>query len=84
MSIQPGSPAAEAGLQAGTSTTDVAGETYSSDGDVITAVDGTPVGSADDLGAAIAQREPGDRVELTVFRDGSSTSVEVTLGVRPA
>ena len=84
VSVQPGSPAAEAGLRAGTSTTDVAGETYASDGDVITALDGMPVRSADDFSAAIAQREPGDSVTLTVYRDGSSTSVEVTLGVRPA
>jgi S1-C subfamily serine protease len=84
VSVQPGSPAAEAGLRAGTSTTDVAGETYASDGDVITALDGKPVRSADDLGAAIAQHEPGDSVTLTVYRDGSSTSADVTLGVRPA
>jgi putative serine protease PepD len=84
VSVQDGSPAAEAGLRAGTQNAGVGGETFTRDGDVITAVDGTPVSSADDLGTAIAAHEPGDTVTLTVFRDGSSTSVEVTLGVRPS
>jgi putative serine protease PepD len=84
VSVQRGSPAAKAGLQGGTGNTDVGGQAFATGGDVITAVDGTPVRTAEDLSAAIADHEPGDTVTLTVYRDGLSQSVEVTLGVRPS
>jgi S1-C subfamily serine protease len=84
VSVQEGSPAADAGLRAGGGTTDVGGESFASDGDVITAVDGTPVRSAEDLSSAIAAHEPGDTLRLTVYRGGATSSVEVTLGVRPS
>jgi putative serine protease PepD len=84
VSVQDGSPAAQAGLQGGTGNTDVGGQAFATGGDVITAIDGEPVQTAEDLSAAIAKHEPGDTVTLTVYRDGSSQSVDVTLGVRPS
>jgi putative serine protease PepD len=74
--ITPGSPAAKAGLRAGSTTS---GE----GGDLIVAVDGKPITAPDDVATAIAQRQPGDQVTIVVIRDGSRTSVEVTLGTRP-
>jgi len=68
-SVQSGSPAATAGLQAG---------------DVITAVDGKAITSADDLTAAVAAHQPKDKVTLTITRNGKTMSVDVTLGVRPS
>jgi putative serine protease PepD len=68
-SVQAGSPAATAGLKAG---------------DVITAFDGKPITSADDLTAAVAAHVPKDKVTVTVTRGGKSISVDVTLGVRPS
>jgi putative serine protease PepD len=68
-SVQAGSPAAGAGLKAG---------------DVITAFDGKPITSADDLTAAVAAHAPKDKVTVTVTRDGKSMDVDVTLGVRPS
>jgi putative serine protease PepD len=65
--VVPGGAAATAGLQAG---------------DVVTAVDGTQVGSADDLQSAIAAHKPGDKVTITVTRDGQQHKVSVTLGSR--
>ena len=50
--------------------------------DVITAVDGQAVNSQDDLVAAVASRRAGDTVKLSVFRDGKSISIPVTLGDR--
>jgi S1-C subfamily serine protease len=35
------------------------------------------------LAVAVAESEPGDEIELTVVRDGSSRSVTVKLGTRP-
>jgi S1-C subfamily serine protease len=83
-SVQEGSPAASAGLRAGTASQDVNGSPYTTDGDVVTALDGTPIRSAEDLSAAVGSRQPGDRVTLTIVRGGSTESVAVTLGARPS
>ncbi len=63
-----GNPAKQAGLQVG---------------DVITAVDGTQVNSADDLVNAVGAHKPGDKVTLTVVRGSRQLSVPVTLGTKP-
>ena len=67
--VRSGTPAAEAGLQAG---------------DVLTAVDGDAVSSAAALQSAIDARKPGDRVILDYLRDGAHRTVRVTLGTRPS
>jgi len=64
-----GSPADKAGLQAG---------------DVITAVDDNTVSGADELTAAVGSRAPGDKVTLTVDRNGTTKTITVTLGTRPS
>jgi S1-C subfamily serine protease len=65
-----GSPAAEAGLQAG---------------DTITAVGGTTVDSADALSATLAERNPGDQVRVTwVDSTGTSHTATITLVAGPA
>ena len=48
-------------------------------GDVITAVDGVPVGSVEDMVSYFNAREPGDEVTLSVFRDSGSIELRVTL-----
>jgi S1-C subfamily serine protease len=70
-------PADDAGVQGGDSDTGAGG-------DVITAVDGKRVNASDDLAAAISARQPGDTVELEIYRDGKKATVEVELGERPA
>ncbi len=53
-------------------------------GDVVLAIDGTPIGSFDDLLTYIAIRTtPAQTVELTVLRDGQTITVPVTLARRP-
>jgi len=53
-------------------------------GDVMLALDGTELLTSEDLGNYLAlQTRPGDTVELTILRDGSEQSVEMTLGTRP-
>jgi putative serine protease PepD len=49
-------------------------------GDVITAVDGTNVATAEKLRAIIAGHKPGDSVTLTVRRGGSTQTLKATLG----
>ena len=51
---------------------------------MITAVDGTKVTRADQLRTLIDGRKPGDKVKLTVVRNGSTRTVTVTLAERPS
>jgi S1-C subfamily serine protease len=82
--VQAGSPADKAGLSAGTKTQLYAGSQYPTDGDVITAVDGKTVATAEQLRAAIDTKQPGDKVDLTVINSGKTRTVTVTLGTRPS
>jgi putative serine protease PepD len=81
--VETGTAAAGAGLKAGTGTKKAGGRSYPTGGDVITALDGTKVASAAQLHGLIDARKPGDTVQLTVVRNGSSRTVKVTLGARP-
>jgi putative serine protease PepD len=65
--VQSGSAAADAGLRSG---------------DVITAVDGKTVASAQQLRAVIAAHKPGDKLQITYHRSGESKTVTATLGSR--
>lgn len=51
-------------------------------GDLVVAIDGSPVQSFLDLAAAIRSHEPGDTVVLTIERSGSSQEVTAVLGTR--
>jgi S1-C subfamily serine protease len=48
-------------------------------GDVITAVDGTPVRTVEDLRSALDPRQPGESVALSLQRSGKTREVAVTL-----
>jgi len=63
-SVNPGSAAAEAGLQPG---------------DVVTKVDDIQITGAESLVATIRGYRPGDMVTLTVIRDGEERTLDVTL-----
>ena len=52
-------------------------------GDVVTAMNGQPVNAANQLQVQISQMAPGAVVKLTVWRDGKSQDVNVTLGELP-
>ncbi|HEU5212517.1 MAG TPA: PDZ domain-containing protein, partial [Gaiellaceae bacterium] len=79
-----GQPAAKAGLKAATSTRVLDGQQYPTGGDVITAVDGQKVTTAAELQSLVDAHRPGDKIQLSVTRNGSSRTVTVTLGTRPA
>ena len=67
--VTSGSPADKAGLKVG---------------DVITEYAGKPITSASQLQAAVFNSNSGETVTVTVQRGGSTKSVQVKLGVRPA
>ena len=71
--VFPDSPAAEIGL--------VPFRSLSAEGlgDVITAVDGEPVASVEDIVSYFNTMKPGNRVRLSVFRDERVIEVEVAL-----
>jgi serine protease Do len=67
-SVQPGSAADEAGLEAG---------------DVIVAVNGSELTNSNELLSIVANRRPGDELQLTYVRDEERRQTTVELGVRP-
>jgi putative serine protease PepD len=66
--IAQGGPAADSELRAG---------------DRITRVEDREIKEPSDLSSAILEYKPGDRVELTVVRDGEQRTIDVQLGTRP-
>jgi serine protease Do len=65
--VESGTPASEAGLQAG---------------DIVTAIEGASLENHLELGNKIAGMQPGDEVSLRVNRDGEALDLTVTLGAR--
>jgi S1-C subfamily serine protease len=83
--IEPGGPADKAGLRGATRNTTINGREISTGGDVIIAIDGQPVNSFEDILIYIAlSTDPGQKVTLTIIRDGQQKEVLVTLEPRPA
>jgi len=72
-------------LQGSTDTTTVDGiPGVETGGDVIVAMEDTPIPQQEALSTFLAiQTSPGDTIEITVLRDGSEQTVDLTLGSRP-
>jgi len=77
-----GSPAAKAGIIGGSRQIVIQGQTYMTGGDVIEAIDGKAVTSADGLVAVVSQHKPGDTITLTVVRGGQTKQAQATLTER--
>ncbi|MBN2470391.1 MAG: PDZ domain-containing protein [Anaerolineae bacterium] len=69
MEVMPGSPAEAAGLLPG---------------DLITALDGTPLSLETSLVSLLEGYAPGDAITLAVERAGATVEIVLTLGTRPA
>ena len=83
--VNSGGPAATAGLQPSTKSATFNGLTATVGGDVITAINGTAIKGMDDLIAYLNDNtKVGDKVTLSILRNGKSISVDVTLIARPA
>ncbi len=52
--------------------------------DVITALDGQPVRSPDELVTAVSSRRAGETIKLSIWRDGKTLTLTATLGDRKA
>ncbi len=66
--VQPGSPAAASGLQAG---------------DVIEAVNGTKIANPKELAMNVASIQPGEEAHLSVLHDGQTKDVTIKVGQLP-
>jgi S1-C subfamily serine protease len=78
-------PAGKAGLQAATrQITTPFGRLYVG-GDIITAINDTPIAGMSDLISYLEDNtQPGDNVTLTVLRDGTTKQIDVELTQRPS
>ena len=77
-------PAAKAGLQGGDQQVRFESALLATDGDIIVAIDDAAVQDMDELIVYLAEKSVGQRVTLTVLRDGRRQRIQVTLGERPA
>ncbi len=83
-SVTAGSPAEVASLRGSAKQAEINGEQVEVGGDVITAIDGQPVKDFEDLTAYLARYgKVGQKVELTLLRDGKTETVSLTLAARP-
>jgi S1-C subfamily serine protease len=73
--VNPNGPAGKAGLQAFSRARD--GRILA--GDVITAINDEPVASLDDMLTALEKRQPGERVQLSVWRAGQTRKASAVL-----
>ena len=86
VSVEPGSPAAKAGLRGASDEAFFNGDPgVAKNGDVIVALDGQPVATADDVLRLVSQRlVPGQRATLTIYRGAERRRLTLVLGRRPA
>jgi len=82
-SVEPDGPADKSGLKGGGRAVTIDGRDVQIGGDVITAIDGQEVSSIDGLKTYLNETEPGQRVTLTILREGRERELDVTLGDRP-
>ncbi|MBN2554915.1 MAG: trypsin-like peptidase domain-containing protein [Anaerolineales bacterium] len=80
--VTPDSPAAQAGLMAGTRTTEIRG--LNAGGDLIIALNGVPVANFSELLSYLLNHtEVGSTIELSVLREGKVIILPLTIGARP-
>jgi putative serine protease PepD len=69
VSVVPGGPADRAGIK---------------QGDVITKIDGTTVQDPNAISAAVARKQPGDKITVELERSLGTQDIDVRLGTRPS
>jgi S1-C subfamily serine protease len=77
------SGARAAGLHGSTQAVVVAGETWPLGGDILVRADGRRMTSVDQLRAIVAAKQPGDHLQLQVYRNTKQTTLSVKLGRQP-
>ncbi|WP_436924638.1 S1C family serine protease [Halosimplex amylolyticum] len=81
--VREGSPS-DGVLRGNSGETTIDGQSVPTGGDVVVAMDGTPIPTREALASFLAlETSPGDTIDVTVLRDGEEQTVELTLGSRP-
>ena len=84
LAVGTGTAAEQAGLRASDRLTVINGAELPIGGDIIIAMNGTPMMGMDDVVAyTVEHSQPGDTVMFTILRDGEVMTMEVTMGARP-
>jgi S1-C subfamily serine protease len=83
-SVEPGGPAAKAGLKGGGTEATIDGESVTLGGDVITEADGEKITNMEQIIELVSQKKVGDKMTIKYLRDGKEQTATVTLGTRPA
>ncbi len=78
-----GSPADQAGVRGGSIAVVVQGEEYLLGGDIVTAIQGTPIRTHQDYVAKVRTLKPGQRVKISLVRDGQPREISLTVTERP-
>jgi len=81
--VRDGSPSDRAGLRGGSDEETFNGQTVARGGDVIVAIDGRVMRSADDVVRFVSEKLPGESVAVSILRGGERRVVRVRLGSRP-
>jgi S1-C subfamily serine protease len=81
--VEPGMPAAEAGLRGASRRAIVGNYPVGIGGDLITAIDGQAVDGNASLQHAMNRKHGGDWMDLTVYREGRKMQIRVKLGSAP-
>ncbi|MEA2348962.1 MAG: hypothetical protein QOG62_2749 [Thermoleophilaceae bacterium] len=85
--VVPNGPSDKAGIRAGHTKVELdsmPGANITAGGDQIVKVDGATIGEPADVAAAIADKKPGDSVQVSFYRGDQIQTVTVVLGKRPA
>ena len=77
--VNPGGPAANAGLRGGDRQAILGMRRILLGGDVITAIDGRPISGQMDLNLALNRKRPGDAVKVEYYRGQQKMEAQVTL-----
>ncbi len=83
IAVEPGSPAAKAGLKGSDFTVNVQGQELPAGGDVIVSVDGQKLSDSQSLQNVVFAKKAGDTVQLGIVRGGQRETLSVKLAIVP-
>jgi len=81
--VEPGSAAEDGGVRGPRQIVVVGNYQLGVGGDLITAIDGKPVSGPGDVEKALGRKRAGDKLVLTVLRNGQEQRLTITLGSSP-
>ena len=81
--VYDGSPADRAGVRGGNLSVVIQGEEYLLGGDIVTSIQGVQIRTHQEYLGKVKTLRPGQRVRMTIVRDGQSRELTLTVAERP-